>query len=104
MRVFISGRVTGLPWADAQANFNRGVRLCDANNLTCVNPMLLVPAGTSHKEAMRICINELLECDAILLLADNKFSEGSQIEEALARYCGLLILTEDDLISDDVAL
>lgn len=100
MKVFISGRVTGLPRKDAEHNFARGEKLLADNNYEFINPLNLVPVGTSNKRAMNTLLPVLTsdDCDAILLLNDTKFSEGSQLEEAMARYCGLQILYEDDLI------
>jgi hypothetical protein len=97
MKIFISGRITGLPREEAARNFARGEREIAANDYTWVNPLDLVPEKTPNKEAMSILLPELLKCDGILLLNDTKFSEGSQIEEAVARYCGLQIFYEDDL-------
>jgi hypothetical protein len=97
IKLFISGRVTGLPRAEAIRNFERGRRLCMQNTYLCVNPMDVVPEGSTNKEAMRILLPLLMECDGILLLNDTKFSEGSQVKEAVARYCGLQMFYEDDL-------
>lgn len=99
MKVFISGRVTGLPRHEAEHNFARGEKLLVDNNYEFVNPLRLVPVGTSNRDAMAVLLPVLTRnCDAILLLNDTKFSEGSQVEETVARYCGLQILYEDDLI------
>ena len=98
MKVFISGRVTGLPREEARRNFERGERLLSDNSYDYVSPLDLVPIVSTPKEAMQILLPKLMECDAILLLSDNKFSEGSQVEECVAKYCKLLILYEDDLI------
>lgn len=98
MKVFISGRVTGLPRAEAIRNFDRGKKLLMLNTFNFVNPLDLVPENATPTEAMSICIAELLKCDGILLLDDHKQSEGSQIEKMLAGYCGKEIIFEDDLI------
>jgi hypothetical protein len=98
-KVFISGRVTGLPRADAVRNFERGKKMLLQNGYDFINPVDLVPEGADQGEAMTILCPLLTAkaCDAILLLNDSKFSEGSQIEEMLARYCGKQIFYEDDL-------
>lgn len=97
-KVFISGRVTGLPKEEAIRNFNRGKGMLLQNNYDFINPLDLVPEGASNKEAMRILLPLLIDADGILLLNDNKFSEGSHIEKAIAKYCKLQVFYEDDLI------
>jgi hypothetical protein len=97
MKLFISGRVTGLKRSEAVKNFERGKRLCMQNTFDFVNPMDIVPEGSANKDAMKILLPLLVDCDGILLLNDNKFSEGSKVEEMTARYCGLQMFYEDDL-------
>ena len=97
-KVFISGRVTGLPWEEAVKNFERGKKMLLQNTYDPVSPLDHVKEGATPKEAMKICYDLLFPCDGILLLNDHKFSEGSNLEEKTARYCGLMIFYEDDLI------
>lgn len=97
MRVFISGRVTGLPYDQVKKKFAAAETLLRASNYNPVSPLHHVNQLAKPREAMKICISLLLECDALLLLADSIYSEGAQIEAQLARYAGLSILIEDDL-------
>jgi hypothetical protein len=97
-KVFISGRVTGLPREEAKRNFERGKKMLLQNTFDFINPLDLVREGATNREAMKILLPILTDCYAILLLNDTKFSEGSQVEECVARYCGLQIFYEDDLI------
>jgi hypothetical protein len=68
------------------------------NTYDYFNPLEMVPYSASTNQAMKICFDALFECDGILLLNDHKFSEGSKLEEAVARYCKKQIFYEDDLI------
>ena len=97
-KVFISGRVTDLPREEATRNFERGKKILLQNTYDYFNPLEAVPYSASPAQAMKICFDALFKCDAILLLNDHKFSEGSKLEEALARYCKKMIFYEDDLI------
>lgn len=98
MKVFISGRVTGLPREEAVRNFERGERMCLNNTYDFVNPLNLVPEGASNSVAMGILLPILCnQCDGILLMNDHKFSEGSHIEFECAKYTGKRIFYEDDL-------
>lgn len=98
MKIFISGRVAGLPRAEAVRNFERGVKMLMQNTYDFVNPLNIVPEGATDREAMKVLLPLLCDCDGILLLNDSKFSGGSHTEETVAKYCGLQIFYEDDLI------
>lgn len=97
MRVFISGRVTGLAYDQVKQKFARTEALLRASNFTPVNPLHHVNSFAKPGEAMKILVPLLLECDAILLLNDWEFSEAAQIEAQLARYAGLNFMNEDNL-------
>jgi hypothetical protein len=97
MKVFISGRVSGLKREDVVKNFDHGKKLLLNNTFDFVCPVDLVQENAPNREAMKILLPLLTDCDAILLLNDHKFSEGSHLEELTARYCGLQIMYEDDL-------
>lgn len=98
MRVYIAGRVTGLPHDQAEAKFKRAETLLRASNFIPVNPLKHANQKCSYREAMKVLLPIMLDCDALLLLNDWMFSEGAQIEAQLARYVGLDIINEDDLI------
>jgi hypothetical protein len=97
MKIYIAGRVTGLPYESVVIKFEKAEQLL----LTCshqpVSPIKHVVPAADPCEAMKICLPLLLDCDAILLLNDYPFSEGAQIEAQLARYAGKHIINEDDL-------
>jgi hypothetical protein len=96
LTVYISGRVTGKPRELTLAKFDKAAKLLYASNHNPINPMLLTEPGCSQKEAMKKLIPFLLDCDAIMMLEDWEYSEGSMIELQLAKYVGLQILFEED--------
>jgi len=98
MRVYIAGRVTGLPHEEVKKKFEKAEDLVRLNNWTPVNPTKHVTYKSSPEDAMRVCIPLLMDCQAILLLSDFMYSEGAQIEAQLARYVGKSIIYEDDLM------
>lgn len=104
MKVFISGRVTGLPRAEAVRNFERGKKICMLNGFNFVSPTDVVDENATPREAMRMLIPMLLKCDAILMLNDYRFSEGAQLELAIVKYINTIhketvmrIFFEEDL-------
>lgn len=98
MKFYIAGRVSGLPRADALKNFERGEKELAANGMDSVNPLKLVDEFMTTREAMKVLLPVLLDCDGIMLLYDWEWSEGAKIEHTLARYSGLRIIEEDELI------
>lgn len=98
MKVYIAGRVTGEPRDTVIMKFAGAEALLRASNYIPVNPLKHVNSLAKPIEAMKMCLPLMLECDAILLLNDWGFSEGAQIEAQLARYVGMNIINEDDLI------
>jgi hypothetical protein len=97
MRVYIAGRVTGLPYESAKAKFENAETLVRASGFNPVNPLKIVTQKADAREAMKKLVPVMLECDAILLLADWDWSEGAKIEAQLARYAGLKVIYEEDL-------
>jgi hypothetical protein len=97
MKVYIAGRVSGLPYDQVKAKFSTAETMLRVADFEPVNPLGHVSCQAKPAEAMKILIPLMLECDALLLLNDWEFSEGAQIEAQLARYAGLCIMNEDDL-------
>lgn len=97
MKIYIAGRVSGIPRVDAERNFERGERALAANGLDFVNPLKLADKDATKLEAMRMLLPTMLGCDGILMLNDWTFSEGARLERMLANYAGLRVIEEDDL-------
>ncbi len=98
MRIYIAGRITGLNYTEVKNKFQRAEVLCRGNGWNPVNPTRHVNEKAPRKAAIRKCLDLLTECDAILLLNDYKESEGAHIEFLTARYAGMKMFFEEDLI------
>lgn len=87
-RVYIAGRVGDVSDPNVlrirQANFEMREKALAKLGYKAVNPMKIVPQGTEWKEAMRICLKALCECDYISLLPDWRLSEGAMLEAHVA--------------------
>jgi len=90
-KVYIIGRVTGLPRHEVVSKFEKGEQMVKGMNMHPVNPINLVPEETHWSDAMRICIKALIECDAVLLLPDHESSRGSAMELMIAKNVGMNI-------------
>jgi hypothetical protein len=98
MRVYIAGRVSGLPYETVQAKFKAAENLLRASNFNPVSPLDHVNCKASRREAMKKLMPIMLDCDAVLLLDDWQWSEGAQIEAQMAKYADIKMIFEEDLI------
>jgi len=97
MKVYISGKISGLPYEQVKEKFEQAVKQVAAYEYSPVSPLdngcsECDPWGKQMKE----CIGQLLDCDAIYLLWDWKDSKGARIEEYIAREQGLQIMYQPE--------
>lgn len=98
-RIYISGKITGIPYPESYANFERAENEVNAMpSCTAVNPMKLEHIHDNKWESfMAEDLKELLKCHAIYLLTNWGTSRGARCEYALAKELGLLIMFEKPL-------
>jgi hypothetical protein len=98
MRVYISGKITGLPIEEAKALFDAAAAHISRNGETPVNPMELVPYNPEWewKDYMLKDLELLFDCKAIYMLNNWGSSKGARIERAIAIEHGMEILYQPD--------
>ena len=84
MKVYIIGKVTGLLYDEVCRAFNERQQQLEEQGHEVVNPVAIVPEETTWEDAMRICIAQLVTCDAVSLLPNAVFSRGGTLELMIA--------------------
>lgn len=88
LKVYISGKISGLPIEEAQANFKNMQTLLEGLGYEAVNPFEVPVMSTmqpSWADFMGADIAELLKCDIIVFLENYKDSKGAMMELAVAK-------------------
>lgn len=98
MKVYISGKISGLPYEEALEKFRKAEEFLKTipEVTEVVNPMTLVPFDTklTWEDYMVEDLRALFSCDAIYMLDGWIFSRGAKIEKAVAETDGKLTLFE----------
>lgn len=90
MKVFISGKVSGLPYVYAQKRFNRAASLfqgCEVHN-----PVKLCKPSWSWWRYMVVCLWHLMKCDTVVFMDNWQDSKGARIEHRVARVLGKTVI------------
>lgn len=92
IRVYIAGKVSGLPYEAVVKKFNKASRLLIDRGYVPVSPTDIIQPGTPWGEAMKTCIRELTWCKGIYLLRDYKESPGATLEASIAKQLGISVI------------
>ena len=86
-KIYISGKITGLPIEGASENFNRAEIYLKSKGYEVMNPMKEVPFNKSWSwgDYMRSAIILMMKCDSIYMLNTHEESKGALIELQLAK-------------------
>ena len=98
MKIFISGKITGLNYGEVVSKFTKAQRKLTDQGHDVVDPNGLnkgLHGGSwEHEDYMRITLAALSLCDAIYMLSDWKHSPGARMEHERAEALGLEIMYE----------
>lgn len=93
-KVFISGKVSNLPYAYAQERFNRVASLFQGWEVH--NPVKLCKPTWSWWRCMAVCLWHLMKCDAVVFMDNWQDSRGARIENRIARFFDKQIIYVND--------
>ncbi len=95
MKVYISGKITGLPFEEVEGNFYHAQNRLEEEGFEVVNPLENgLPREAEWREHVKADIRLLLECDTIYLLENWKESKGARIERDIAVALGYDIVEQ----------
>ena len=79
-KVYIAGKVTGLPQQEVVDKFAKAQKDIEGMGFEVVNPIEVVSDfNAPWNEAMKMCVNALFECNAIVFLPCWTDSKGAQL-------------------------
>lgn len=84
-KVFISGKISDLPYLVAYGNFANAERTLAAMGYEVVNPMKICKKHWSWLRCMAKCLWAIYFCDKVYQLEDWKDSKGARIEHRWAK-------------------
>lgn len=85
-KVFISGKVSDLPYLVAYGNFSNAERTLASMGYEVVNPMKICKKHWSWVRCMAKCLWAIMWCDKVHQLEDWKDSRGARIEYKWAKF------------------
>lgn len=97
MKIYISGKISHLPFDAVQIKFAAAVDSLIKRFPTAkiINPLDINPSkDIAYKDAMIADLIELWDCTHIFMLSDWKDSRGARIEHFIAQELGLFVAYE----------
>lgn len=98
MKIYISGKISGLDVADYTSKFNSAearLKRCFGSDVQIINPLSINPfLGIKNWYCYMITdIWQLLKCDSVYLLDNWHDSRGARIEYKVAKWRNMWIFT-----------
>lgn len=93
MKIYISGKITGLDLETAKRNFKEVEEIITEMGHEPINPFNIMPYDPklTWSDYMAADLKELLDCKAIFMLENWRESKGAKIEYAVAVELKLII-------------
>jgi len=96
MRIYISGKISGLPYEEVKAKFDKAESDLSARGNDVVSPIkTFIPYNSPRESHMLLDTILLLGCDAVYMLSDWIYSRGATLEKCMAESTGKQIIYEE---------
>lgn len=86
IKVFISGKVSGMPYMVAYGKFSNAERRLTTAGYKVINPCKICKEKWSWLRCMIVCLWHLIWCDSIYQLDNWQDSKGARIEYRWAKF------------------
>jgi hypothetical protein len=87
-KVYIAGKITGLPIPIYSSRFNCAEDALRAHGYRTLNPIRIVPQDLDYEDQMEICLKLVQVADIIYMLENWEQSNGAKREHAYAATLG----------------
>jgi hypothetical protein len=95
MKIYISGKITGLPKAEVLSKFEAAERILTEQGYEVISPLKTgIPYNLPWENHIAMDIVLLIGCDAVYFLADWNLSKGATLENNIAELTGKQIIYE----------
>lgn len=94
MKIYISGKISGLPICEVQSKFHEAHSRLQAVGFFPVSPLENGCESDEWYDQMMACFPLIRECEAIYLLKDWRESPGALIEHAFAKRMGKFVIEQ----------
>lgn len=102
MKIYISGKISGLDLVEAKKNFIKAeLRLKNQGHEVMSPKGIMDFAGFEHEDYMHVCRAMIDVCDAIYMMANWQTSKGSREELGYAREWRKQVLWEDESAKEE---
>lgn len=95
MKIYISGKITGLHPRDYRAKFKKAAKMLREAGHTVVDPSRMDVYKLTYAQYMAIDTTLLSFCDAIYMLDNWQDSNGARLEKEYAESLGLKVMYEE---------
>jgi len=102
-KIYISGGITGLPFDEVKAKFEKAESGLKAQGYEVASPLKTgIPYNVPWEVHAAVDIVLLIGCDSIYLLPDWKYSKGSALEKNIAELLGKKMIYEEIPVFEDI--
>lgn len=107
MKIYISGPITGYDLDERRQTFDKARKGIEKwverwnklshshTEVAIFSPPHAYKEGMTYEEIMRYDIEQLLTCDMICFMKGWRESKGCNVEEQVARACGIKVLLDN---------
>jgi len=91
-KIYIAGKVTGCKYTELTFKFGEAEQLWKSKGYEPIVPINLIDQDTPWNDAMKVCFEQIANCDAVYMLNDWQDSTGAKLEHTKALELGIEVI------------